>query len=303
MTVAPEPPLTIFACPKPFVGETRQAQRNAILSWLSLRPRCQVVLVADEPGTREVAAELGIDFVGDVARSAQGTPLVNGVFRAGAMAARSSRLCYVNADIILFSGALAAIERAFAALPGALLVGRRTDLRLGRPIDVAGDWEPALCAEAQQRGRLHGPSGIDYFVFPRGAFRDMPPFAIGRFAWDNWILYDAAQRGMPIVDVTSGVLAIHQDHGYEHHPGGRTGILRGPEARANAELVGAGAAAYARAFTIRDATYRLTDRGVEPSRGLGRLYRAIVARSPSVPALRLAVGAVRAVRRLVSADD
>jgi hypothetical protein len=294
------PPLTIFACPKPFTGATALAQRNAIRSWAALRPPCQVVLVADEAGTREAAAEHGVEFARDVARSERGTPLVNDVFRAGDDAARSERLCYVNADIVLFDDLVAAAARALAALPNALLVGRRTDLRVDREID--SDAMTMLRAEATRHGRLHGPSGIDYFVFPKGAFADMPPFAIGRFAWDNWILYDAKRRAMPIVDLTSEVVVVHQDHGYEHHPGGREGILRGPEARANAALIGDGVAAYARAYTIRDATHRLTPHGVRPNRTLAHAYRALVARSERVSALRIAVGALRAVRRLVTVD-
>ena len=54
--------LTIFALPKPFRGHAGVIQRNAIQSWLRLQPACEVILLGDEPGTREVAAQVGAHY-------------------------------------------------------------------------------------------------------------------------------------------------------------------------------------------------------------------------------------------------
>jgi len=65
--------------------------------------------------------------------------------------------------------------------------------------------------------------GLDYFIFPCGLFRDIPPFAVGRPAWDNWLVYKARSLGLPVIDATKMVTAIHQNHAYSHHPMGKEG--------------------------------------------------------------------------------
>ena len=52
--------LTLFTIPKAFVGHIGDIQRNAIKSWTLLRPKCEVILLADDSGTSEVAEELGV---------------------------------------------------------------------------------------------------------------------------------------------------------------------------------------------------------------------------------------------------
>ena len=69
--------LTIFASPRAFAGEFDVIQRNAIASWTRLRPRPQVLLIGDEPGTAAVCTELGVEHVPDVRVSEFGTPFAD----------------------------------------------------------------------------------------------------------------------------------------------------------------------------------------------------------------------------------
>src|SRR5262245_33530010 len=73
--------ITLFAMPKAFSGHIGIIQRNAITSWTRLSPRPQIILFGDEDGTAELAAELGVQHVPQVARNELGTPLVNSVFQ------------------------------------------------------------------------------------------------------------------------------------------------------------------------------------------------------------------------------
>jgi len=43
--------LTIFIASKPFSGHIDIIQQNAIRSWLSLRPECEIILFGGEKGT------------------------------------------------------------------------------------------------------------------------------------------------------------------------------------------------------------------------------------------------------------
>src|ERR1022692_1467240 len=94
--------ITLFACPKPFLDpHIALIQRNAIVSWLALRPRPTIILFGDEDGTAEVSRDFGLMHVPSVARNALGTPLVSDIFRKAEAMSSDSAACYVNADIIL----------------------------------------------------------------------------------------------------------------------------------------------------------------------------------------------------------
>jgi hypothetical protein len=70
-------------------------------------------------------------------------------------------------------------------------------------------------------GQIHPIFSIDYFIFNRFQYQDIPEFVIGRPQWDNWMIYHARQRGWPVVEVTPAVMVVHQNHDYRHLPGGQ----------------------------------------------------------------------------------
>lgn len=254
---------TLFCVPKPFSGHIGVIQRNALRSWLRLQPPPQILVLGDEEGAAETALELGLQHVPEVARNEHGTPLVNHVFATAENRAEHPLLAYVNADIVLmsdFGAAIAILARRSAPF---LMVGRRWDLDLRQPIDFAENWESVLGQRVREEGRLHGPTGIDYFVFRRGLWPSIPPFAIGRTTWDNWLLYDARRRGAALIDATAVVTPIHQNHEYTGFVGGAGELWNSEEALRNLKLAGG----YARTMSIRDANRQLTRRGTKPAVG------------------------------------
>jgi hypothetical protein len=280
--------LSIFTMPKPFRGHSDIIQRNAIRSWLMLRPACEVILLGDEAGTGELAAELGIRHIPEVERNAYGTPLVSSVFDIGQNAGSHRLVCYVNADIVLLSDFLAAVKPV--QRESYLLIGRRWDLDLNDELDFSEPaWEQHLLSRLASGGKLHGPWGLDYFLFPRGLYRDIPPFAIGRGAWDNWLVYRARSLGIPVIDVTRAVTAIHQNHDYSHHPGGDSGIWKGPETDENRRLRGGSE----RAFGVYHSTHILTKQRVKRALTLEHLCYRISAIPAFHPHLRFLNPAIK----------
>src|SRR5689334_9849593 len=221
--------LTIFAVPKPFRGHISVIQRNAIRSWTLLQPACEIILIGNEEGIAETAAEFGLQHVVNVARNKFGTPLVSDIFKQAEQLSQSSLFCYVNSDIILMSDFTRAVQRVAALKSRFLLVGHRWNLDLKDPLDFESEWEEKLRIRAKQFGILAGASSIDYFVFPRGSLGEIPPFAIGRPNWDNWMLYRARSLRAPLIDATPVVMAVHQNHNYAHHPQGKEGVSHGDE--------------------------------------------------------------------------
>jgi len=251
--------ITIFATPKPFTGHIAIIQRNAITSWTLLRPRPEIVLVGDDQGVAEIAAELGVCHLPVVERNEYGTPLLDDIFTKAAGQATHDLLCYINADILLLGDFMKAAEDIAKWRRNFLMIGRRTDVEIeSSPNFASSNWEIQARDLVAREGVLNVAAAIDYFVFPRALYEGIPPFAVGRCAWDNWLVWKARSLKVPVVDATALVLAIHQRHDYSHHPQGVQGVWLGAEAHRNRELAGP------RGFaTIEDATHRLNAEGVQ----------------------------------------
>lgn len=286
--------LTIFGIPKGFEGHFEVIQRNAIQSWTRLSPRCQILLFGDEKGTAEVAAEFGVRHIPAVGRNEFGTPLLNSIFAQAEKEGTQPTLCFVNSDIILMSDFMPAIQRVLAERDRFLLVGRRWTVDVKEPLLFEDEWESRLRARIKARGHLDNNTAIDYFVFRRGVWGEIPPFAIGRPAYDNWLLYQANHRGVPVIEMTDAVTAVHQDHS-RAHPGGVDGLREGPEGQRNLALAGG----YTHGHTIWDARYKLTRRGLRRRLSIYSLYRKFVNLVDRHPSLQPSLKFVRSLIGLV----
>jgi len=254
--------LSLFAIPKHFRGHIGTIQRNAIISWTQLTPRPEILLFGNEDGTAEIAVELGLRHFPEVARNEFNTPLLDDLFHKASQQSQTPWLGYVNADIVLTNDFCDAFDRVCARFANFMMVGRRWDLDWGQPINFSEPkWDQdirrqALLANVQRPGNY-----IDYFVFPRGLCDHLLPLAIGRFSWDNYLLWRATSRGASIVDVSAAVVAIHQNHDYSHHPNGPNAVIEGPERMRNRNMVGG----WWHLYTIEDASQILEASGFRES--------------------------------------
>jgi tetratricopeptide (TPR) repeat protein len=195
--------------------------------------------LGNESGTARTAAEYGLKHVPDIRRSEFGTPLVNDVFQKAEALAESGVLVYINADIILTRDFLPALLQVRSKFREFLMIGQRWDVEVRGYIDFEDDgWERALRDYVGKRGVLHDVEGIDYFAFNHGLWPEIPPFALGRCSWDNWLVWQPLKKVQPVIDVTSLVMAVHQNHGYSHVRGGKQFAWYGPEATKNRRLSG-----------------------------------------------------------------
>jgi len=262
--------LTIFAMPKAFTGHSAVIQRNAIRSWTLLQPRPEILLLGDDDGTKEAAEEFGATYIPDIARSDYGTPLLDSIFQIAQDAASNPLVCYVNSDIILMSDFMDGVKSVAEREDTFVLSGQRWNLGVTEPIDFQEDWEETLRARISANGGLHDRTGTDYYVFPKGVYYDIPAFAIGRTAWDQWLLYSARGRGITLIDGTPQILDVHQNHDYSHGDGAEM-VWNGPESKKNLEL--AGGLKYL--FMIKDRTHQLTPGGPKTVKDLWTLWRFV----------------------------
>jgi hypothetical protein len=245
--------LTIFSIPKSFESPVADAQRNAIQSWSHLLPACEVILCGNDPGVAEIAAELELHHISDVTVNEYGTPLLNDAFERVERLATFELICYVNADIILMSDFMLAVQQI--PMTPFLMIGRRWNVDDVSKIDFEKeDWELDLREFVARFGSLQPPAGSDLFVYPSGSLGTLPEFAVGRPGWDNWMIYNARKRRMPVIDATNAGVVVHQNHDYGHVKQRYDDTTySGPEADHNLTVMGGNRTR----FTITDATHTL----------------------------------------------
>ena len=250
--------LTIFTTFKPFTdSHIKTIQRNALQSWLLLRPRPEVIVFGNDQGVKEVAKEFGVLHVPKI-ETKQGLPLISSLFMQAQRIAKFPLLCYTNGDIIFMQDVISAINAIFTNAKQFLAVGRRYDYALTEALDFTGDWQKRLQQGVASKSALHGYSGIDYFIFPKGLYRDIPPLVVGRGGWDNWMIYSVRKQGIAVIDITQATTVVHQEH---DAPYTRQYAARFSDELAQTNLGLAGG--YGNLLTIRDASFLLTKNGLK----------------------------------------
>lgn len=254
--------LTFFTTAKPFVGHNGVIQRNALKSWTLVHPDAEVILFGDDEGSAEVAKDLGIRHEPYTEKNETGSNRMDYMFARAEAIARHDVLCYSNCDIIFLRDFCSALQGVLAAHKEFLMVGRRWDTEITQSCEFGNShWQERMRDLALQTGKQRRPDWIDYFVFSRGLFADLPPLVLGRVFWDNWTVWKALEMGKPVVDASRAILAVHQNHDYGHHPQGKPGVWHGVEAGANYRLAGG----WKHLRTIADATEVLRPDGLKPN--------------------------------------
>ncbi len=250
--------ITIFSTPKPFRGHIGIIQRNALKSWKLLHPDVEIILFGDEEGSAEACLELGLRHQPRVKRHDSGMKYADYIFGRAQEIASHDYLCYSNCDIVLLPDFREAVRATMAWRRQFLLVSRRWDTDIGEPLDFKQEnWAAGLHELSIRTGRRQSPAYVDYFVFSRGLYKDMPPLVIGRWYWDWWLVWKALDCGVPVIDSTQFVTAIHQNHDYGYHSQGLQGTATDEVARRNFRLAGDGK----NLRNIADATHELTRTG------------------------------------------
>jgi hypothetical protein len=297
--------ITLFTTAKPFLGHSGIIQRNALQSWKRLHSDVEIILFGDEEGVAEVCAEFGLRHEPHVERDPSGLKFIHSIFDRAKEIASYEVIGYVNCDIILSSDFLDAVQRIHAAHSEFLMVGRRWDADIVQPIDFSRSlWSDAIRQLARKANSQRDGWWIDYFCFSRNLFyRHIPALVIGRVFWDNWLIWKAIDSGVAVVDASSVVIAVHQNHGYSYHPNGRQGVWT--DERSQRNLTFAGGWRHLRA--IGDATTRLTADKIKQNRArhwlsakrLWKSAREVLIYNVWLPVWHFCLGITRPVRALL----
>jgi hypothetical protein len=250
--------LTFFTTAKAFRGHDGIIQRNALKSWKLLDRDVEVIVFGEDEGAAEVCAELGLVHHARVEQHASGRNRLDYMFQRASQMARHECLCYCNCDIVLVEDFRRGFELARAWREKFLFVARRWDVDVTEPINF-GDagWTERLRASARTRGILRDEFWIDLFVFERGMYFDMPPLIVGHCYWDNWMIWKALVDDVRVIDGTSFVTLVHQNHGYSAASGRIRGNSNDALSMVNLKTIGG----LGRVRDIKSSTHRLGSDG------------------------------------------
>lgn len=252
--------ITIFTVPKAFKHpHISLIQRNTVRNLASLGPDVNPLIIGDDEGVAEVAAEYGVRHLPNIARNEQGTPIVASAFQLARENSDTPLLACINADNLLLPDFVETARLVSRTFKNFLLSGQRYELDITELLDFSVGWDERLRAHILQHSKPLGPSALEYMIFSRDQFVDMPPFAFGRSAWDNWIAFKARWVDWPMVDGTGAIVLGHQNHDYSHLPGNRP-PYRLPESLNNIRMGGGRRAI----FTLNDSTHVVANGKVIP---------------------------------------
>jgi len=273
--------VTLFTTCKPFQGHANLIQRNALRSWKELCSFSEVLVFGNEAGVNEVCHELGFRNIIEVSRSPFGTPLLGDLFRQAERFAHHDYLAFINADIMLTANPAHAVQTIGKQFDEFLLIARRWNVEMQDEWDFQStDWALKLDRYAVSQGTIEPPyGGADIFVYKRGMWDNLPPFAVGRTRWDSGLIYEARCRKIPVIDATAVLTCIHQNHDYSHIALGSAHVPKGPEATNNERLLN-GAEFI---FTPLNATHLLTGNGLKKNRTVYPPY--LLRKLATLPAL------------------
>ena len=223
--------ISILTSPKSFSPDFASIQDRAIESWKQIHPDIEIILYGMDQGIDAAAARHGCRHVSQIPCSKTGVPFFNAIADHANRHARFDLQMYLNADIILPPDLLLRI--APVQFERFLIIGERIDLEKGvewNTSEPTGDKLKSLMEVGL--ARAHGPTGIDYFIFPRGLWGALKPLPVGRGGYDGALLAYCLRHRIPLVDATGVLPILHQWHDYSQLSGGLMEVHGGVEAQA-----------------------------------------------------------------------
>ena len=210
--------ISIFTMPKAFTGEFKTIQLNAIRTWKEECPNSEILLAANEEGVSEIAKKLKIGYIDEVQENKFGSPMLDSLFQIAEQEAHGEIMAFINTDCMLIGNLEKTVEIIKKRFEQFLLVGIRYDSEISENLPDS-NWQKFVL---EHKGLLHPLArekagkksfgGTDLFVFPKGLYLGIPPFNIGTFYYDAWLIYSIWQRQIPIIDITLDIIIVHQKH-------------------------------------------------------------------------------------------
>ena len=233
--------------------------------------------MGDDEGVAEVAKEYSIDHVPEVALDQDRIPMRSSMCALARKVAEHDLLCIINSDIIIVNNFVRGVR--VIHLDRFVAAGRRFDLNVEREVAFEDPaWRTVLSEEIDRNGSLHGPSAIDYVVYPKEMVpMILPPFPVNMPGWDPWFLYEHKRHGIPIVDLSPLVSVVHQNHETKKETLAKQRRWRmDSESMRTLSSIGG----FENMMTLREADYIVDETGLRRPGLVGRILSSLATSTP-----------------------
>jgi hypothetical protein len=186
-------------------------QTDALLSWKNLKPKPEIIIIGNDPGTAEICKKHGFIHVTDVKCSSTGTPICIDFIRQAEKRASNDimLLCsgdiYITQDTIEAAKAISKEKDEFCVVPRKKFV----DIENGKVV------RDVICGTGTPWATWQGG---DYWLHSKGIFEGMPDFLIGRHYLERW-MYRWLCNKDALIDGTLAITCLHQKHPHEMRDG------------------------------------------------------------------------------------
>lgn len=226
--------LTIATTPRPLDNEFNQRGfKNAVMSWDQIRPRPQIIVFGNVPSRCMTST---MELVLHYPREPDGRPYFNSFIDIAEEAAIHEVVMYVTDHLIFLPGLKEVVELVCSRLDRFLLMGRRWEADFDQLIDFTRVAWPNLLNIAIQHTQELGSIGAkDWLAWKKPFPAPIPPFIMGIPWYDTWMAVRAEELGIPRVDATLAIKAVHPRHGFPF-AGGIKGRQQDPRWELNHQL-------------------------------------------------------------------
>ncbi|KAK6174333.1 hypothetical protein SNE40_017634 [Patella caerulea] len=186
---------------------------NTFLNWKKFKPHVQPVVFTNESAVIKQAMEHGWECQPLLHVSPYNVPILKYMYIQVQQKYRSRFYAYVNSDILFDDGLIKTLTavNSSTSLPKVtplLIIGQRTNVL---NVTLAESSTFQKLHEISKRGRLFHTYAEDYFITDRRfPWETIPELAIGRPAYDNFLVLFARAGNMTVIDSTATILAVHQ---------------------------------------------------------------------------------------------
>lgn len=225
ISVESYPKITFICCPKPFIDEFSVIQTNAILSWKRLKSCSRIIVASADKGVDDFCKNHGLIHAPQISMNKSGTPLMDSIFQIGyaetqKFESESAVVCYVNSDIIFLDDFDIVMSKLFSGEFNSvlkddfLLIGRHYKwpdnahklINFEDPL-----WQKELLNSVLTIGKPAPSCAIDFFIHTPKTYSHLLPFAIGKYHWDRWLVYEAIRLGRTTIDLSNTLFVVHQN--------------------------------------------------------------------------------------------
>ena len=142
-------------------------------------------------------------------------PTMACLYSMGEALARNEILMYTNPDFV-YTGVSDTVRSTKEAIGDFVIVGRRVSIEpeplcLQHEISHYDD----LIQAGHELGKIdpnHAGWAMDYFIYTRNSLPvgGMPPFLVGVWRWDNWLLAEVVRlQKVHVIDASASIAATH----------------------------------------------------------------------------------------------